>query len=330
MEQPSWRDLVPIDAVWERLGRVETRLEEVTKADNPFVTEIAQHGLNAGGKRYRPLLTQVCAELGPNPGSDSVEAGVSVELVHLGSLYHDDVIDEAATRRGAASVNSNWTNTVAILAGDFLLARASEVAAPLGEEAVALIARTYANLCEGQLLELEVADGLDHGPEQYFKVIGGKTATLIRTSARLGAITAGADRDAIEASSEWAWEMGLVFQMTDDVLDLVADEAFLGKPVGSDIGEGVFTLAVLYAAAGEQGNRIRQLLSDGRPYERETIEEVIDLVDKGPHIDRVLDEAGERLRIADKALGRLPQTELTVVLGDLARYLTRRVEAVRS
>ena len=147
MDRPIFQELVPIPRVWDRMAAVEQRLVEVTVADTPFLTEIAQHGLEAGGKRYRPLLAQVAAELGPSTGSGSVEAGVAVELVHLGSLYHDDVIDEADSRRGRTSVNTNWNNTVAILAGDFLLARASEVAAPLGEEAVALIARTYATLC---------------------------------------------------------------------------------------------------------------------------------------------------------------------------------------
>ncbi|MFV2000697.1 MAG: polyprenyl synthetase family protein, partial [Acidimicrobiia bacterium] len=253
MDRPIFQELVPIPRVWERMALVEQRLTEVTRADTPFLTEIAQHLLSAGGKRYRPLLAQVAAELGPNQGDESVEAGVAVELVHLGSLYHDDVIDEAKTRRGQPSVNTNWSNTVAILAGDFLLARASEVAAPLGEEAVALIARTYAVLCEGQVSELVFADDLSHGPDGYHTVIGGKTASLIRTSARLGAITGGADRDSVEAISEWAWEMGMVFQITDDVLDLIADESFLGKPAGSDIGEGTFTLPVLLAAHGPDG-----------------------------------------------------------------------------
>ncbi len=244
MDLPLLTDLVDVPRVWDRLSAVERRLGEVTEASNPFLTEIAQHGLQAGGKRYRPLLTQVAAELGPNPGAEPVEAGVAVELVHLGSLYHDDVIDEASTRRGRVSVNANWTNTIAILSGDFLLARASEVAAPLGEEAVALIARTYASLVEGQTLELQLIDGVDHGPDEYYEVIGGKTASLIRTSARLGAMTGGAAPHQVEAVSEWGWEMGLVFQMTDDVLDLVADEAFLGKPAGSDMLEGTYTLPV--------------------------------------------------------------------------------------
>jgi heptaprenyl diphosphate synthase len=326
---PVLRELVPIVRVWDRLDRVEERLAYVTTSKIKFLTDAAQHLLGAGGKRFRPLLAQVAAELGPATGGEPIEAGVAVELVHLGSLYHDDVIDEADSRRGAVSVNQNWSNTVAILAGDFLLARASEVAAPLGAEAVELIARTYATLCEGQVLELELEGDLDHGPEEYFSVIGGKTASLIRTAARLGAITSGADRDAVEAISEWAWEMGVVFQMADDVLDFVADESFLGKPAGSDIGEGTYTLPLLYAAAGSEGAKIKALLAASDPYEREAIDAVIALVVGGGYVDRVLDEATERLRLAEKAAGRLPTSELTPVLRTLDAYLLSRVDAAR-
>ncbi len=309
---------------------VETRLGEATIAETDFLTEIAQHGLTAGGKRYRPLLAQVAAELGNNAGPEPIEAGVSVELVHLGSLYHDDVIDEAETRRGIPSVNDNWTNTVAILSGDFLLARASEVAAPLGEEAVALIARTYATLCEGQVRELIYTDRVDHGPAGYYSVIGGKTASLIRTSARLGALTGGADSDTIEAISDWAWEMGMVFQITDDVLDLVASDEFLGKPAGSDIGEGTFTLPVLLAAEGAHGEEIKELLDPGKPYSEETIARVIDLTVSGGYVDAVLDEAIGRIRIAEKAASEIPDSLLVSILSSLGHYLLDRVEAART
>lgn len=329
MDQPIFEDLVPIPRVWERMDSVETRLYEASVAETPFLTEIAQHLLSAGGKRYRPLLAQVAAELGSSLDGGSVEAGVAVELVHLGSLYHDDVIDEADARRGKTSVNTNWSNTVAILAGDFLLARASEVAAPLGEEAVALIARTYATLCEGQVSELAYAHSLEHGPDGYYTVIGGKTASLIRTSARLGAITGGADRDAVEAISEWAWEMGMVFQITDDVLDLIASDEFLGKPAGSDIGEGTFTLPVLLAADGPGGDEIRILLSDGNPYPQETIRRVIDLTVAGGYIDTVLDECESRIRKAETAADGIPSNPLTDVLHNLDLYLLDRVASAR-
>ena len=312
------------------MAAVEQRLVEATTSDDRFLTQIAQHGLAAGGKRYRPLLAQVAAELGDNGGDEPVEAGVAVELVHLGSLYHDDVIDEAETRRGEASVNYNWSNTIAILAGDFLLARASEVAAPLGTEAVALIARTYATLCEGQVLELQLDNDLNHGPDEYYRVIGGKTASLIRTSARLGAMTGGADADVVEAISDWAWEMGLVFQLADDVLDLVADEAWLGKPAGSDIGEGTFTLPLLYAADGPDGAEIRGLLDGGAPFPQDSIDRVIELVTAGGYVDRVLDEATERMRVSEKAAARIPESELTPIIRNLDRYLLQRVDVARS
>ena len=308
---------------------VETRLYEASVADTPFLTEIAQHLLNAGGKRYRPLLAQVAAELGASQGGGSIEAGVAVELVHLGSLYHDDVIDEADARRGKTSVNTNWSNTVAILAGDFLLARASEIAAPLGEEAVALIARTYATLCEGQVSELVYTHSLEHGPEGYYTVIGGKTASLIRTSARLGAITGAAHRDTVEAISEWAWEMGMVFQITDDVLDLVASDAFLGKPAGSDIREGTFTLPVLLAADGDGGDEIRALLDGDGSYSRDAINRVIELTVARGYIDTVLDECEDRIRKAEKAADGIPANPLTEVLHNLDRYLLDRVASAR-
>jgi len=330
MERPILRDLVPIPEVWDRLERVETRLFEVTQADDPFLTKIAQHLLGAGGKRYRPLVAQVAGELGADAGPGPIEAGVAVELVHLGSLYHDDVIDEAETRRAAVSVNTNWSNTVAILAGDFLLARASEVAAPLGEEAVALLARTYANLCEGQVLELQLAGGLDHPIQDYYRVIGGKTASLIRTSARLGAMAAAASRDDIEAISEWAWEMGLVFQLTDDVLDFVATEEFLGKPAGSDIREGTFTLPLLRAAAGPNGTQLRRLLAGGKPYPPEAVDRVIAIIVDGGYVDGVLDDAERRLAASDEAAARIGDPVIAAVLHRLGAYLLDRVAAARS
>jgi len=329
VDRPILNDLVPIPRVWKRMAAVERRLLEVTESNDGFLTEIAQHLLRAGGKRYRPLLAQVAGELGSGNGDGPVEAGVSVELVHVGSLYHDDVIDEAHARRGKVSVNQNWSNTVAILAGDFLLARASEVAAPLGEAAVALIARTYAKLCEGQVAELRYSGGLDHGPAGYYQVIGGKTASLIRTSARLGAMTAGAEDDIVDAISDWAWEMGMVFQMTDDVLDLTADEAFLGKPSGSDIGEGVYTLPVLYAADGPDGPEIRDLLSDGAPDDRRSIDRIIELTISGGYVDRVVDEAVTRMARAERASDRIPDTALTPVLRNLDAYILGRVETAR-
>jgi heptaprenyl diphosphate synthase len=328
MELPPIKDLVPIDRVWNRLDGVEERLRAVTASDDAFLTGIAQHLLD-GGKRYRPMLAQVAAELGSNEGHEPVEAGVAVELIHLGSLYHDDVIDEAASRRGTASVNANWSNTVAILAGDFLLARASEVAAPLGTEAVVLLARTYALLCEGQILELQLGNDLDQGRASYFAVIEKKTASLIRTSARLGAMAGGADRGTIEAATRWGHEVGMVFQLTDDVLDLTATEDFLGKPAGSDIREGTFTLPVIDALASSDGPAVKALLSGGKPYDDDAVEQVIEIIRNGGHVAGALAEIEDRMEAASAAVDAMPQGDVTKILTRLGEYLVERMGSAR-
>jgi heptaprenyl diphosphate synthase len=324
------QSLVPIPRIWEDLEIVEERLLEASSSDDPYLTKIAQHLLRAGGKRFRPLLALLAAELGPSSDGRPVEAGVAVELIHVGSLYHDDVIDEADTRRGASSANANWTNTVAILAGDFLMARASEVAATsLSLESVRLLAATYAELVEGQTRELQLTDDMSHTMEDYLEVIGDKTASLIRTSARLGAMAADAEPAVVEALSVWAWEVGMVFQIADDALDLVADEEAIGKPAGSDIREGTFTGPVLLAAAGPEGTRIRELLSRERPYPDETVDEVIHQVRMGGFVEETLSSAGKRLEKASRALGHIPESEARQVLEQLGDYLLNRVEAAR-
>jgi heptaprenyl diphosphate synthase len=324
------QSLVAIPRIGEQLGRVEERLLEASTADDAYLTKIAQHLLLAGGKRFRPLLALLAAEFGEAEDHRPVEAGVAVELIHVGSLYHDDVIDEADTRRGASSANANWTNTVAILSGDFLMARASEVAAThLSQESVRLLAATYAELVEGQTRELQLTDDLTHSLEDYQQVIGGKTASLIRTSARLGAMAADADKEVVEALSTWAWEVGMVFQIADDALDLVADEETIGKPAGSDIREGTFTGPVLRAVAGPNGDRMRELLGSGRPYSDETVNEIIEIVRDGGHVDAALQTATTRLTIAESSLATLPKSKPRGILEELGGYLLRRVDAAR-
>jgi heptaprenyl diphosphate synthase len=324
------QSLVGIPRIWDRLSTVEERLLEASTADDPYLTKIAQHLLIAGGKRFRPLLALLAAEFGAPEDPRPVEAAVAVELIHVGSLYHDDVIDEADTRRGASSANANWTNSVAILAGDFLMARASEVAAThLSQESVRLLASTYAELVEGQTRELQLTDDLTHSLEEYQQVIAGKTASLIRTSARLGAMAIDADEPVVEALSTWAWEVGMVFQIADDALDLVADEETIGKPAGSDIREGTFTGPVLRAVSGPHGARVREILGAGRPYSDGAVAEVISLVREGGHIDAALQTAATRLTIAEAALATLPRSKPREILERLGAYLLERVESAR-
>lgn len=324
------QSIIQIPHIWDSMTRVEERLLEAATSDDAYLTNIAQHLLLAGGKRFRPLLSLLAAEFGPADDHRPVEAGVAAELIHVGSLYHDDVIDESDTRRGAASVNANWSNTIAILAGDFLMARASEVAAThLSTESVRLLAKTYADLVEGQTRELQLDRDLEHSIADYNQVIGGKTASLVRTSARLGSMAADADDETVEALSTWAWEVGMVFQIADDALDLVANEETIGKPAGSDIREGTFTAPVLLAAEGPDGARLHELL-ETEDYTDADVDEVIEIVRSGGFIDRTLDDAHGRLDVAHEALASLPDSEPRQILETLGAYLLGRVETARA
>lgn len=238
MDSNELTNIIPIPSLWENLEKLEKRLFEVTVSEDDYLTEISQYLIDAGGKRFRPIISLLAGELGSGDKEKVIDAGISVELIHLGSLYHDDVIDEATTRRGVESTNRKWNATLAILAGDYLLARSSELAADnLGLESVKLLASTYAELVVGQTKEVQFSFNTTHSTDDYLEVIGGKTASLIRTSAKLGAMAANCPDNLINSISSWAWHNGIIFQITDDILDLNSDSETLGKPAGNDILE---------------------------------------------------------------------------------------------
>ncbi len=230
--------------------RIESAMHEAVVTPDSYLNEIASHLIVAGGKRLRPVLAVAGAQvLGEEASHDVVRGGVACELVHLGSLYHDDVMDEAETRRGVETVNAKWGNLQAILAGDFLLSRASEIAASLGTEVAGLLARTIGWLCEGQIEELRHTYDIGRTEASYLASIHGKTASLYGTAARIGGIAAGHDRPLIDALTEYGNSYGMVFQIVDDILDITATDEQLGKPAGHDIVEGVYTLPVLRTLA---------------------------------------------------------------------------------
>ncbi|MFM7616639.1 MAG: polyprenyl synthetase family protein [Actinomycetes bacterium] len=257
----------PLDALGlpglpDDLERIEGGLRSAVAHADPFLGEVAGHLVAAGGKRLRPALAIVAARAarGADAPVDAVviTGGCSVELVHLGSLYHDDVIDEAETRRGVESVNARWSNIVAILAGDFLLARASELAASLGADVAALLASTIGELCRGQVLELQNLFNPEHEREAYLSAIAGKTASLFATSSRIGGMVSGVDESTLSALTAFGDHLGMCFQIVDDILDLTADTDTLGKPAGNDLMEGVYTLPVI--AALERSAELRARL----------------------------------------------------------------------
>jgi heptaprenyl diphosphate synthase len=228
------------------LESVERVLRESTQSEAPFVTAAAQHVMVAGGKRFRPLLVLLAAEFGPEPAVDDVvKAAVVVELTHVATLHHDDVMDEAALRRGSATANAAWDNSVAILSGDWLFARASDLVADLGPEAVRIQARTFGRLVEGQIRET-LGVGEDQDPlAHYLSVVADKTGSLIATSALFGARYAGAPDEVQESLRAFGEEIGVAFQLADDILDIASESGQSGKTPGTDLREGVPTLPVL-------------------------------------------------------------------------------------
>jgi len=249
--------------------RIETAVREAVRNSDPYLTEIASHLVLAGGKRLRPLVAVAAAQVAGTPAShDVVRGGAACELVHLGSLYHDDVIDEAETRRGVPSVNARWSNIVAILAGDFLLARASSLAASLGADVASLLAATIGELCRGQVLELQHLFDVDRSEEDYSSAIEGKTAALFATSCRIGGMVSGVGDATLDALTRFGRHLGMCFQIVDDVLDLSSTDAALGKHAGQDLLEGIYTLPVIYVL--RESTKLRDLL--GGPLDPEQLD----------------------------------------------------------
>ena len=290
------------------LRRTEDELRKVVESDDPFLTEVARHLIDAGGKRVRPALA-ITASLVLDEDPDValwavIRGGVAVELVHQGSLYHDDVMDDAETRRTVQSVNARWGNLEAILAGDYLLARASEIAADLGTEVAGLLAATIAALCEGQVREVRHAFDVDRSEEAYLASISGKTASLLATAARIGAIVADHSRDVVDAVTDFGHNYGMAFQVVDDLLDVTATDEELGKPSGNDLVEGTYTLPVIRALAGPAGDDLRSLL--GGPIDSADRDRARELVRADGAISSTRETAVGYLADARVAIDRLP------------------------
>ncbi|MHB8189592.1 MAG: polyprenyl synthetase family protein [Ferrimicrobium sp.] len=230
------------------LDLLEGELRVAVQTEDPLITEVATHLVAAGGKRIRPLLSFAIAQaLAPEPNRSIVQGAAAVELVHLASLYHDDVMDEATQRRGVQSVNNRWGNLVAVVTGDFLLARAAGMAARLGSPIAELLADTLAAMCEGQILEVGTAYRIDRSVESYLSAIEGKTASLMATSARIPGILLELDPGTLDDLTALGHHLGMIFQLRDDLMDLFATTSDLKKLPGQDLSEGIFTLPVLLA-----------------------------------------------------------------------------------
>ncbi|GII53601.1 geranylgeranyl pyrophosphate synthase [Planotetraspora thailandica] len=306
------------------LAAVEKMLRSSVESEDAFVTEASKHLLEAGGKRFRATLLLLAAQFG-NPDAPGVVPGaVVIELTHLATLYHDDVMDEAPVRRGSPSANARWDNTIAILTGDYLFAQASEILADLGTELIRIQARTFSRLVRGQIREtIGPAEGVD-AVSHYIQVLTDKTGSLIATSGQFGAMLAGAPPEVIDRVTDACEAIGVAWQLGDDLIDVAAPTADSGKTPGTDLREGVRTLPVLYALASKDPDdaRLRTLLSG--PVAEADVEETLTLLRSNPAMDQAHAELIRWTNRAKAALAGLPDIPARAALLALCDYVVER------
>ena len=317
------------DRMLERLARVEDRLRTAVTHADLLADTASRHLVNAGGKRLRPMLTLLAAELGDPARPEVLEAAVAVELTHLATLYHDDVMDSAPLRRGAPSAHEVWGNHVAILTGDLLFARASSTVAELGAQAVRIHAETFERLCLGQLHET-VGPGEADPVAHYLQVLADKTGSLIATSARYGALFAGCDEATVATMATYGEKIGLAFQLADDVIDLTSSGGETGKTPGTDLREGVPTMPVLLLRARAAGSgatpqdRALVALLDGDLSDDDVLATAVATLSRHPVVAQTRALAAERAAEAIDALGTLPRGPVRDSLESFARSLVER------
>ncbi|HST50305.1 polyprenyl synthetase family protein [Jatrophihabitans sp.] len=313
--------------VRQGLQVVESALQAAVRSEDEFVADVAKYLVDAGGKRFRPLLTLLAAQFG-DAGADTdavVMSAVVCELTHLATLYHDDVMDEATVRRGATAANTRWSNTIAILTGDFLFARASDILADLGPEAVRIQARTFERLVTGQIREtVGPKPGVDP-IEHYLSVLADKTGSLIATAAEFGARFAGVDEQTVDCLRAFGEQFGIAFQISDDILDIASDTGQSGKTPGTDLREGVQTLPVLYALQGTDpaGQRLRELVS--RPLADDCEHaEALSLLRSSEALEQARHTMLEYADSARATIAGLPELPATAALRALADLVVLR------
>jgi heptaprenyl diphosphate synthase len=297
---------------------VEELLREHIKGDYPLVEETSRHLVAAGGKRLRPLLTLISSHFGDSTRNEIIPAAVVCELTHLATLYHDDVMDEAPLRRGVESANNRWGNTIAILTGDYLFSKASDLLADLGPEAVRLQARTFERLVIGQIMETQGPQNGEDPLAHYLRVVGDKTGSLIATSARFGAMLSGAPHEITETLTKFGEQIGIAFQLADDVIDIASESNQSGKTPGTDLREGVPTLVTInvMASGKSEDGELKRLLS-APIHDEETVAQVLRALRSHDGLNQAREQLSQVAKQARTALGPLPLAPATAALFSL-------------
>ena len=308
------------------LAEVDALLRREVDHDDAFIAEANNHLIQAGGKRFRPLLTLLAAELGAGANADVVAAAAGVELTHVASLCHDDVMDEADVRRGAASANAKYGNSTAILVGDMLFGTASSIIADLGADAVKIQAQTFVRLCAGQIRDDRPSPRGEDPVAYYLEVLADKTGVLIATAARYGAMFAGCDAATVEIMRDYGERLGMAFQLADDLIDVSSDADDLGKTPGTDLREGKRTLPVLYALASTDpaDQRLRELLQS-ELRDQSLLDEALGLLRAHPAMEQAREHTSAVAQAAQDVLDPLPDSEAKAALRALATSVVTRV-----
>ncbi|MGH3402240.1 MAG: polyprenyl synthetase family protein [Streptosporangiaceae bacterium] len=308
------------------LKQVEVGLQVASRAEHEVLTEASTHLIEAGGKRLRPMLVLLAAQFGNPHDKRVVPAAVAVELTHLATLYHDDVMDEADVRRGTPSANSRWNNTIAILTGDFLFARASQLLADLGSEAIRIQAETFSRLVTGQVAEtVGPAPGADPF-EHYLGVITEKTGSLIATAGRFGAMFSGAPDGVAARMATACAALGVAFQLSDDILDVSSDRAQSGKTPGTDLREGIRTLPMLHAlrSGGSRDARLIELLSQEKITDPAQHSEALGLLREHPAMELARRDLRRWSEVARDEIRSLPQVPARDAFETICEFVVER------
>jgi heptaprenyl diphosphate synthase len=312
--------------VVDSLAQVEDGLREAARADHDLLAQTAGYGIEAGGKRFRATLVLLAAQFGNSRDPRIVPAAVAIELTHLATLYHDDVMDEAAVRRGLPSANARWDNSVAILAGDFLFARASLILAGLGPEAVRIQAETFARLVAGQMAETIGPQPGDDPLKHYLGVITEKTASLIATSGRFGAMFSDAPESVAAHITPACEALGIAYQLCDDILDVASESEQSGKTPGTDLREGVLTLPAVHAlrSAGPGDARLVELLSRGELTDPALHAEALTLLRAHPAMEMARSDTRRWAERARNEILALPDVPARAAFEALCEYVVER------
>ncbi len=305
------------------LEKVEESLEAVTQVDSPLLAQLLRYTLKDGGKRIRPSLTLLSGKFHRYDPALHIPMATAIELLHTATLVHDDVVDHSPVRRSKPTVSRAWGESRALLLGDYLFAKAGSLAAGTGNlRVIKLFSQTLMIISSGELRQTGIVLDLTHAGEQYFDWISAKTACLFSAATEAGAVLSQSPDYVVEALKNYGHNFGMAFQIVDDVLDFIGEEAELGKPVGSDLGEGVVTLpTILFAESHPEDKLIKRVIENR---DAESVALAVEVIRNSPVIDRCLALASDFCSHACRALDKLPDNSYRQALLDLTTYIVQR------